>query len=174
MFAKGDYIIYGSSGVCEVRDICVPDFVKEKERLYYKLAHYFSTEIIYTPVDTTVFMRPVISKKEAENLINIIPEIKISEFKERNTKELSDHYAATIKSHDCKDLICLIKTVYNYNQIAIENGKNLRQTDQRFMKQAEEYLYGELSVALDIPKDGVKDYIERAIQLKERIVIRGQ
>ncbi len=37
------------------------------------------------------------------------------------------------------------------------------QVDARFMKRAEDMLYGELSVALDIPKDQVQAYIGRRV-----------
>ena len=37
------------------------------------------------------------------------------------------------------------------------------------MKLAEELLHGELSVALDIPKDEVKDYIHRRVAEAEAV-----
>lgn len=40
--------------------------VANKKRKYYKLAPVFGSGTIYIPVDTKVFMRPVISKEEAE------------------------------------------------------------------------------------------------------------
>lgn len=36
--------------------------------------------------------------------------------------------------------------------------------DERYRKRAEETLYGELAVALDIPKDSVEEYIKKIIE----------
>ena len=41
--------------------------------------------------------------------------------------------------------------------------RRVSQMDDRYMKLAEELLHGELSVALEIPKDEVKDYIHRRV-----------
>ena len=38
MFQTGDYIVYGSRGVCRIKDIGTLDFLgKEKKKLYYTL-----------------------------------------------------------------------------------------------------------------------------------------
>ena len=71
MYAAGDKIIYGSSGVCVVTEIFTPNFSREERgRKYYKLRPLYGTETIYAPVDTTAFMRPVISRAEADALID--------------------------------------------------------------------------------------------------------
>ena len=41
MFQKGDYIVYGSTGVCEVMDVTTVEMTGvEKDRLYYILHRY--------------------------------------------------------------------------------------------------------------------------------------
>ena len=53
--------------------------------------------------------------------------------------------------------------VYKAQQAAAK-GKKLGKTDQQFMKRAEELLYEELSLALDMPKDQVKDHILQTLE----------
>lgn len=66
MFQPGDLIVYGNNGVCRVIKVGKPEVtVANGKRLYYTLQPLYSTEIIYTPVDSGVFMRPVISRDEA-------------------------------------------------------------------------------------------------------------
>ena len=50
MYQKGEYIIYGSTGVCRVEDVAVPDNIpiKEKGALYYKLSPVYGAGSIYT------------------------------------------------------------------------------------------------------------------------------
>ena len=72
MYQKGEYIIYGNTGVCRVEDVAVPDNIpiKEKGALYYKLSPVYGAGSIYIPVDTEVFMRPVLTKAQANELID--------------------------------------------------------------------------------------------------------
>ena len=65
-----------------------------------------------------------------------------------------------LQSHDCGDLVQLIKTVYAKSR---RSGRRLSQVDQRYRKRAEELLHGELSVALGIPFHEVPAYIESVI-----------
>ena len=72
----------------------------------------------------------------------------------------SEHYQEVLQSHDCEDLVQLIKTVYAKSK---RNGRRLSQVDQRYRKRAEELLHGELSVALGIPFNEVPAYISNVI-----------
>ena len=75
MFAKGEKIVYGSTVVCEVTDICEKELIRNQKRLYYVLKPlYQQNNIIYAPVENgKVFMRAVMSAAEADDLILKIP-----------------------------------------------------------------------------------------------------
>ena len=74
MYNVGDLVFYGSTGVCRIVEIKKPNAVKEKEeRLYYTLKPLYQECMISTPVDNDkVFMRPIITKEEAERIIDTI------------------------------------------------------------------------------------------------------
>lgn len=166
MFEVGSLLIYDTTGVCKVLDIGVPEGlpVANKERKYYKLTPVFGSGTIYIPVDTKVFMRPVISKEEAEALIRKIPEIREDVCDSRNLKVLEDHYKASLMTHECEDLVQLIKTVYTKKMNLEKSGKKTGKTDQQYMKRAKQLLYEELSIALGIPVGEMEDYITRTIE----------
>ena len=63
----------------------------------------------------------------------------------------NEHYQAALQSHDCEELVQLIKTVYAKSR---RHGRRVSQVDQRYRKRAEELLNSELSVALGIPLKG--------------------
>lgn len=78
MFQVGDYIVYGSSGVCEVKNVGTMDMSGiAKGRLYYTLLPVYSNgSTIYTPVDNEkIVMRKILTKEEAMERIRQIPEI---------------------------------------------------------------------------------------------------
>lgn len=164
MYQIGDLIIYGSQGVCKVDKIGIPDIPGiDKDRVYYTLCPIYQGNKIFTPVDTSVFMRPVITYTEAQKLICLIPSINENMKNCQNKKALEDHYHESMQTHECSDLVQVIKTIYSKKVIAVGQGKKLGQTDERFMKKAEDLLYSELSVALNIPKENVKKYIENKV-----------
>lgn len=164
MYKVDDLIIYGSYGVCKVESIDVPDISGiDKNKLYYTLSPLYHKDRVFTPVDTTVFTRPVITYEEAKRLISHIPSIRENLTDIDNIKLLEGYYKESMQTHDCFDLLRLIKTIYTRERIIEEQGKKLGQVDKRFMNRAEDQLYGEFAVALNISKEIVKSYIEEKI-----------
>lgn len=82
MFAKGTKIMYGNTGVCEVMDYATPDLPgMPRGTKYYVLRPLFQSGTIYCPVEQPkVFMRPVMSREEAEELVALIPTISVEPF----------------------------------------------------------------------------------------------
>lgn len=165
MYQVGEMIVYGGEGVCRVDAVGRLNMSGiSKDKLYYTLSPLYREGKIYTPVDTPVFMRPVISREEAEELIRTIPEIQAATCTERNLRILTEHYQSLIRSHQCVDMIQLIKAAYERRQAKRSQGVKPGQVDERYLKRAEDLLYGELAVALGIPRDEVCDYIIRVAE----------
>lgn len=169
MFGIGDIVVYANSGVCEVIDIATPQSrVIEKGVLYYFLKPVYSDGVIYCPVDNPkVFIRPAISKQEAQRLIDMIPTINAKAYHNRSIQLLSEHYGEAINSHDCAELIGLVMSIYNKKQALAQQKRKLGQVDERFMKRAQELLYGEFAVALGIDKADVEGYIAACVKKAE-------
>ena len=116
MFQPGDLIVYGNSGVCRVESIGTPESaVGDKDAQYYTLSPLYSSETIYTPVDTGVFMRPIISREEAQEFVEQIAFAEATVFEKQNLSLLKEQYNAVLKTHDCENLLCLVKSVYEKN-----------------------------------------------------------
>ena len=162
MYQPGDMIIYGSTGVCRVKEITKPDF-QSGDQLYYALDPLYQDGVIYTPVDTKVFMRPVITKEEAEALIDKIPTMQAAAYHNSVLRELEEHYAGYLKSHDCGDLIELAMSIYAKKQLLTAQRRKFGAVDERFLKRAEDLLDGELAVALGVPRDQVGAYISARV-----------
>lgn len=160
--------MYGNTGVCRVEEIGKPDGLSDGDTLYYKLNPVYDTETIYTPVDTKAFMRPVITREEAEQLIDRIPTIPEDVCENRDMKMLNERYRACLNTHDSDDLVRLIKSVYLKNERSIKAGRHMGQIDQQYMKRAEKLLYGELAVALGMEFDQVQPYIKRRVAKLEK------
>ncbi len=161
----GDLIVYGTEGVCRVKEIGPLDMRGTQKGLdYYTLSPLYREGKIFTPVDTTVYTRPVITKEEAAALLAQIPDIPTEIYENSNPRLLNEHYQTYLKSYDCLDLLRLIRGIHAKERSAAEKGRHLGQVDERSMKRAEEMLHGELAAALEIPVEDVKDYICRAAE----------
>lgn len=165
MYKIGDLIIYGNYGVCRVEEVGVPDLQGfGEDRTYYTLSPIYHDGKIFTPVDSGVFMRPVISYEEAQKLISVIPTIREYDSDYKNIKLMEGNYKESLQTHKCSDLIKIIKTIYTKKVITVGQGKKLGQIDERFMKKAEDLLYGEFAVALGMPLENVKGYVEERVK----------
>ena len=163
MYTIGDKIIYGGSGVCVVEEICTPNFSREERgKKYYKLRPVYGTETIYAPVETKAFMRPVMTREEAETLISRIPEIEEYTIKSHSMTALRQEYEECFRDHNCENYVRLAKAIYMKGC----QNKKLGQTDQRYMKRAEDTLHNELAVALGINPAEVPAYINSMLENK--------
>lgn len=168
MFEQGDYIIYGTSGVCVVDKIGSLDSLPTKDkRLYYTLRPCYSKgSTIFTPVDNEkVLMRKVISKEEALQLIDEMEETECLWISDEKKRELQ--YKETFRKCDCRELVKIIKTIYLRKQDRLREGKKTTADDERYFHMAEDSLYGELAVALKMEKNEVKDFVLSRIQTEE-------
>ena len=80
MFNVDENIMYGNVGVCRIEGILGGDEIgMNTEKKYYKLYSYREKEIIYTPTDTNVFIRKIMTKEQIKELIRKIPSLKTIE-----------------------------------------------------------------------------------------------
>jgi len=164
MYEVDDLIMYGSTGVCRILDITTQVFNNE-DKLYYVLEPLYQSGVIYAPVDNEkVFMRPVISEEEAKNLIDTIPEIHTEIYRNSSMQQLTKHYQSILDTHKCLDLLKLTKSIHQKKMDALAQNRHLGQIDKKFMKRAEELLFGEFAAALQISKDDVQEYIQKRLE----------
>ena len=160
VFEKGEYIVYGTTGVCQVMDITT---MKQKEatqaKLYYVLEPVSSPGgKILTPVEENKNpMRRIVTREAADRLIEEIRNVKdlqIGDEKQREAK-----YKEALKSCDCKAWIGIIKTLYRRKKDRMVRGKRLTEVDERYFRKAKDNLYRELAIPLGITAEEVEGYI---------------
>ncbi|MDO4572570.1 MAG: CarD family transcriptional regulator [Clostridia bacterium] len=165
MFQVGDRVVYCRTGVCEVQAITPPPFAgMEGHALYYTLKPLYCDAVVYVPVDTEKPIRPVISREEAEALIDSIPGVRVSTPESADIKLWKEQYQSLSGTGACEDLLELVLLIYAKKQRVEERSKTLGQIDQDYMKNAEALLHGELAVALGIGCDEVPGYIRRRME----------
>ena len=165
MFEVGDFVVYGSDGVYQVEKVGPLNMIGvDKNKLYYTLTSpYMKGSRIFSAVDNqTVVMRAVMKKDEALELIDSMKEMELLEI--QDDKKRNDVFKEALRTYDCKELVKIIKTLYVRQEQKQAEGKKNTAGDEKFFHIAEERLYGELAIALDMDKKNVKDYVEARVK----------
>lgn len=165
MYQVGELVVYGATGVCRVEELTR---LPGGDREYYLLKPLWQDGVIYAPVDSgKVPMRPVISREEAEALVDQMPDIQAAVCRGTTVQALAQQYQSAVRDGGHQALIEMMKAIYRKRGEAEAKNRRLGMTDERYMKQAERMLYGELATALEIPFEEVERYI--ADRLEERL-----
>ena len=94
MYQVGELVVYGAEGVCRVAAIGPLEMRgAQKETDYYTLTPLYGAGKIFIPVDTNVSIRPVMTRAEAETLIDRIPEIPEEVYENNNPRLLNAAWA---------------------------------------------------------------------------------
>lgn len=160
MFETGTYIVCGQHGVCRVEGVGKLKLTEaSRDRDYYTLSKVYSQGgVVYVPADSEkVTMRPVISREEAEALIAGMREIGTLQIDNEKRKE--EILKQAFRTCDNREWVRIIKTLYARKQSRLARGKKVTASDERYLRAAEENLYGELAISLNINKKDVEKYI---------------
>ncbi len=165
MFEKGEYIIYGSNGVCEVQDY-MNAAGETDNRTYYVLAPMRSKgSTIFSPVDNQkVLMRKVMTKEEARELLQGIPEYEDMKIRDSRTQE--QQYKEILQSCNSTDSLRLLKALYQRKRKREAAGRRITAVDEKYLFLARDCLLNELSIALDMDVDDVEKILADKIQIE--------
>lgn len=164
MYSIGDAIVYGTHGVCVVESIIsMPLDGVEKE--YYILAPVAdSKSTIYVPCDNESLvsqMRPVMSKKEVENLFSNIGKSDIEWIsKDAERKEFC---RSVLKSGDRLGIIGVIRMLYFKREEFRKEKKHFHVADEKNLNIASKLINSEISYVLGIPQGEVSSFIENIL-----------
>ena len=77
MFRVGQYVVCGNKCVCTIEDITTLDISGvDKAKLYYILKpQYITASTVYVPVENASSLREVLTREQAEQLVEEIPKI---------------------------------------------------------------------------------------------------
>lgn len=158
MYKIGECIIYGNKGVCKVDSICTMGSGKETQDYYCLIPASDSAGRIFTPINNDkVIMRKLLSREEAMELIESIPEIEQLAIEDEKQREMD--YKKAIHSCNCRTLISVIKTVYCRKQERLAKGMKSTVIDDRYLKEAENNLYSELALAIGKDKSEIPEFV---------------
>lgn len=154
MYEIGDIVVH-KNGVCRIKDIAEK---YRKDEDYYVLETLGEEPLtIRVPKSKSKkLFRPILTKAEAEELIDLISGVDAVQVDSR----MPEHtYKALIEKGTHEALVCIIKTAYSRSRKRENRGLKVAEKDKMYFRMAEKMLYGELSVVLNMTLDETRDYV---------------
>ena len=160
MLTVGQTVVYGTHGVCTVKEISMLKLGKTKGE-YYALSPIDDPgSTVYVPTANEKLMsklRPVLTGEEADALITEAVREPLEWIEsDAERKSACDDI---VKNGDRKQLMRLVGMLYRRRELLKDQKKHFHNVDAQYLKTAERMLHGELAYALGIAVDDVADYI---------------
>lgn len=165
MYEIGTLVLYDKRGVYRIESLGASP-IRGTSGDYYKLNAVFSSsnEIIYTPVNMTSAMRPLISASEALCALELFSRLDPPVFRSVKTMELTAHYQSMLATHKVEDCLLLIKEIHTRQREMARQKKRLGQADTQYLKLAEKLVCEEFAVALDTTPDLIRERLYAATE----------
>ena len=159
MFSVSEFVVFGSTDVYKIVDICQKDFGGNSKRKYYVLNPVFGNSLdVYIPISNKqIPMRRILSKKDIVQIIKSMPNIEDEWIEDHKQRKAT--YSEILTSGDHEKIIRIIKIIHIHKLELEKQGKQLINTDQELLKAAEKLIYHEFATVLDLEPEQIIDYI---------------
>lgn len=163
-FALNEYVMYGAAGICRFEGVVKRCFDGKTEHEYLTLVPVdIKKSVYYVPKKVMkTKVRKLLTKDEVFSLIDSIPEIEPCFVPERNERKVL--FSNVLKSDDIEQIMALLKTLYMNQEKKVKSGKQLSAMEDTAMKTAENIIFQEFALVLDIEPDSVKNFIATRIE----------
>ncbi len=165
MFARDEYVFHETGGVCRIADIRpAPLSGMPADREYYVMKPVHEpNSVIYIPVDSDrVFLRRLINRAEAEELLDRIPFVRVID--EGNAKLLRAKYVEAMNTHEPLEWVRVIKTVYLRASLPQGRPRRISETERSIAERAKRHLHTELALALELNEKDMERYITEHVE----------
>ncbi|MEI0603982.1 CarD family transcriptional regulator [Brachyspira alvinipulli] len=158
MYKINTYVVYPMYGICKVIGIS-DNKVNSNLVECYVLECEGENITLKVPINRVkeYRIRKIISKAEAENLLNVL-QTKIHDI-ENNWKIRYQENEEKLRSGDIKDTIEVARSLFTRNKL-----KELSASEKRLYEKAYMFIVNEISIALKKDKDEIEDIVSNALE----------
>lgn len=157
MFVIGDYIVHPMHGAGVIENI-VNKRINGDEREYYVLKLPVGDMVVMVPVEgcECIGVRPVVSRAEAQEILNTFPNIEIS-----MTQNWNKRYRENMDKIKSGNLLEVSEVVKGLMCRDVERG--LSTGERKMLHSAKQILISELVIALDTNYGQIEEELTSAI-----------
>lgn len=170
MFSAGDAIVYGTHGVCELKEISRLKFGGTAGEYFILAPVNDPKSILYIPTGNEKLTSKMRSLPSREELLRVIDEAAGDDTSWiSNDAERRNYCDTVVKSGDRRELMRLIAMLYLKREELTRNKKHFHNVDAQYLKTAERMLNDEFSYVLGIRADDVPDFIRSRIEASREV-----
>ena len=167
---KGNYVAYGTNGICEIEDVKPLSFTSGAEKsLYYILRPANSQgSTIFVPAGNetlTSRIRSLMTKDEIDALLTGMRDKELAWEQDRRFR--TENFHEILMKGVQQELLLMIRCIYLKKQELEASGKKLPATDGNTLKAAEKLVEEEFSHVLHIAPGEVGEYIRSLLQVSD-------
>lgn len=165
-YQKGDRIVYGMSGICEVEGIKSLSLSREKPKTMYYILKPLSNagSTIFVPCDNEALrakMRNILSKDEIDHILAQAKGKQMAWIDDRRLR--SENFHEILSKGIRNELLLLISCIYLKKQELHACGKKLSSDDEAILQSGQKLVEEEFSCALHTKPEEVGKYIRTAL-----------
>lgn len=164
MFSADEVVVYGTQGVCRVKEISMVKFGSTKGEYYILSPISDPKALVYVPTEKPALvakMRPVLSRAELDELLRKAASEKTEWIESDNErKAFCDR---VIKGGDRGEIMGMITMLYNRREELKDQKRHFHNIDAQYLKAAERLLHDEFAYILGIEPVDVPEYIKANI-----------
>jgi len=164
-FAVNDYVIYGKSGLCFVKEIKKMRMANGPLSEYYVLNSATGNAVtIYVPCDKenlVAKMRRPLTKDEIDEILEEAKGQHINWID--NNNERADYFKKITDGDNYRDWILLVSCIHIKKIEKLANGKHLSSKDENTLKLLERLIEDEFCYALQLDSNQVSKYIQEKL-----------
>lgn len=166
---KGQYVVYGTNGVCHVDDVCEMAFPAGQEKKPYLLLRPLSdsASVIYLPSENQALiekLRPTLTRRESEVLLASASERQMEWIEDRKLRTFT--FRNMIQQSHPDLLLSLIRCVCVHRDELAAQNKKLASADREAMEAAFKAICEELVFSLERPREEIIEQIEKALAVQ--------
>ena len=151
MYKVGQYVVHPGQGVCKV------EAIEDDPQATYMLMPVGGRHPmrISFPVASEGRLRPVIGRKQAEQIIGEYTELPLEELYSRSNALEEERFKTELRRGSCRDAVRIAKTFRTRIEQVKASNKRPPVAYERIFKQASERSLQELAVAMGVSEDDV-------------------
>ncbi len=165
-FSKGQFVVYGTNGICVIEDITQMSFVTGEPKVPYYILKpaVANASTIFVPVENEVLvskMRVLMTKEEIDTLLLGMKDKSVEWENDRRVR--NDIFHDILAGGVTEDLLLMIRCIYVKKKELEEHNKKLSSADANMLKSAEKLIEEEFAHVLNIKTSEVAKYIRNLI-----------
>ena len=169
-YEAGQYVVYGTNGICIVDSIELMSFTSDapKEMYYVLRQHKHSETCFFVPLKNEALLsklREPMTREDIEDILMGLSDDDVKWVTDRRAR--GDYFKSILNEGVSGHLLNMIRCIYEKKRELARQGKKLSVTDTTTLRSAEKLVEEEFAWALGLDPQEVPAFIRKRLHIQE-------